>query len=41
LLDLDGNCLGLVIAYANRAEKFVIPSEDVQVIYEELKASEE
>jgi serine protease Do len=32
LLDLDGRCLGMNIARANRAESFAIPVEDLKVI---------
>jgi serine protease Do len=32
LLDLDGKCLGMNIARANRAESFAIPVEDVKEI---------
>jgi serine protease Do len=32
LLDLDGRCLGMNIARANRAESFAIPMEDVKEI---------
>jgi serine protease Do len=32
LLDLDGRCLGMNIARANRAESFAIPVEDVREI---------
>lgn len=32
LLDLDGRCLGMNIARANRAESFAIPVEDLQEI---------
>jgi serine protease Do len=32
LLDLDGRCLGMNIARANRAESFAIPLEDLQEI---------
>ena len=30
LLDLDGRCVGMNIARANRAESFAIPVEDLQ-----------
>ncbi|MGL5018921.1 MAG: S1C family serine protease [Luteolibacter sp.] len=36
LLDLDGRCLGMNIARANRAESFAIPMEDVREIAERL-----
>ena len=32
LLDLDGRCIGMNIARANRAESFAIPVEDLQAI---------
>ncbi|HEX7261604.1 MAG TPA: S1C family serine protease [Luteolibacter sp.] len=32
LLDLDGHCLGMNIARANRAESFAIPLEDLKEI---------
>lgn len=32
LLDLDGHCLGMNIARANRAESFAIPAEDLKEI---------
>lgn len=36
LLDLDGRCLGMNIARANRAESFAIPVEDLKAIAERL-----
>jgi serine protease Do len=36
LLDLDGKCLGMNIARANRAESFAIPVEDVKALAERL-----
>lgn len=36
LLDLDGRCLGMNIARANRAESFAIPVEDLKEIAERL-----
>lgn len=36
LLDLEGNGLGIVIARANRAETFVLPSEIVKQTYKKL-----
>lgn len=36
LLDLDGRCLGMNIARANRAETFAIPVEDLRQIAERL-----
>jgi len=38
LLNLDGQCLGMNIARANRAESFAIPLEDVQEIAKRLMA---
>jgi serine protease Do len=32
LLDLDGRCLGMNIARANRAESFAIPVEDLKAL---------
>jgi serine protease Do len=32
LLDLDGRCIGMNIARANRAESFAIPMEDLKEI---------
>jgi len=32
LLDLDGRCLGMNIARANRSESFAIPVEDLKTI---------
>jgi serine protease Do len=32
LLDLDGKCVGMNIARANRAESFAIPVEEVKEI---------
>jgi serine protease Do len=32
LLDLEGRCLGMNIARANRAESFAIPVEDLREI---------
>lgn len=36
LLDLDGRCLGMNIARANRAETFAIPVEDLKAIAEHM-----
>lgn len=36
LLDLDGRCLGMNIARANRAESFAIPVEDLRAIADRL-----
>lgn len=36
LLDLDGKCVGMNIARANRAESFAIPVEDVKALAERL-----
>ncbi len=36
LLDLDGRCVGMNIARANRAESFAIPVEDVKALAERL-----
>ena len=36
LLDLDGHCLGMNIARANRAESFAIPVEDLKTLAERL-----
>ena len=36
LLDLDGHCLGMNIARANRAESFAIPVEDLKALAEKL-----
>ena len=36
LLDLDGRCLGMNIARANRAESFAIPVEDLKALAEKL-----
>lgn len=36
LLDLDGRCIGMNIARANRAESFAIPVEDLQRLAERL-----
>jgi serine protease Do len=36
LLDLDGRCLGMNIARANRAESFAIPVEDLKAIAERM-----
>lgn len=41
LLDLDGQCLGMNIARANRAESFAIPLEELKEIFERLKAVSE
>ena len=38
LLDLDGRCIGMNIARANRAESFAIPVEDLKAIAERLMA---
>jgi len=36
LLDLDGHCIGMNIARANRAETFAIPVEDLKALAEHL-----
>lgn len=36
LLDIDGRCLGMNIARANRAENYAIPLEDLQTVLEGL-----
>ena len=36
LLDLDGRCIGMNIARANRAESFAIPVEDLKALAERL-----
>lgn len=36
LLNLDGECIGMNIARANRAESFAIPVEDLREVLEEL-----
>lgn len=41
LLDLDGQCLGMNIARANRAESFAIPLEELREIYNKLIAASE
>ncbi len=41
LLDLDGRCVGMNIARANRAESFAIPAKEVQEIAERLMAASE
>jgi serine protease Do len=38
LLDLDGRCLGMNIARANRAESFAIPVEDLKTLAERMMA---
>jgi S1-C subfamily serine protease len=38
VLDLDGRCLGMNIARANRAESFAIPVEDLKEITDRLMA---
>jgi serine protease Do len=38
LLDLDGRCIGMNIARANRAESFAIPVEDLKAIADRLIA---
>lgn len=40
LLDLDGRCIGMNIARANRAESFAIPAQEVREIAERLIAEE-
>ena len=37
LLDLDGRCVGMNIARANRAESFAIPVEELKLLAEKLK----
>ncbi len=39
LLNLKGECLGMVIARANRAETFAVPLEELKAVYTELKKS--
>jgi S1-C subfamily serine protease len=36
LLDLDGRCLGMNIARANRAESFAIPVEELKTIADRM-----
>jgi serine protease Do len=36
LLDLDGRCLGMNIARANRAESFAIPVEELKAIADRM-----
>ena len=36
LLDLDGRCIGMNIARANRAESFAIPVENLRELAERL-----
>lgn len=38
LLDLDGRCLGMNIARANRTESFAIPAEDLKELAEQMIA---
>jgi len=38
LLNLEGEAVGLNIAYANRAERFALPVEAVLKVYEQLKS---
>jgi serine protease Do len=40
LLDLEGRCIGMNIARANRAESFAIPVEDLKQLAERLTAGE-
>lgn len=37
LLDLDGHCLGMNIARANRAETFAIPAKELREVFERLR----
>jgi S1-C subfamily serine protease len=37
LLDLEGKCLGMNIARANRAESFAIPLEEMRGLVQKLK----
>lgn len=41
LLDLEGNCIGINIARADRTTTYAIRSEDVQRVYARLKGSSE
>jgi serine protease Do len=36
LLDLDGRCIGMNIARANRAESYAIPAEELKELAERL-----
>jgi serine protease Do len=36
LLDIEGRCIGMNIARANRAESFAIPVEDLKALVERL-----
>ncbi len=40
LLDLDGKCIGMNIARANRCESFAIPVEELLQVIEKLKAKQ-
>ena len=37
MLDLDGKCLGMVIARSDRAETFAIPAEELQEVWRKLR----
>lgn len=37
LLDLDGRCIGMNIARANRAETFAIPAKELRAVFEKLR----
>ncbi len=41
LLDIEGRCVGMTIARANRAESFAIPVEELQEIAERLMTGEQ
>ena len=41
LLDLDGRCVGMNIAYANRAETFAIPAKELRDVYDKLRGGGE
>ena len=40
LIDIEGRCIGMNIARANRAESFAIPSEELQEIANRMIAEE-
>ena len=41
LLDLDGRCVGMNIAYANRAETFAIPTKELREVFDKLRGEGE
>jgi serine protease Do len=41
LLDLEGRCIGMNIARANRAESFAIPVEDLKKLAARMMAGED